>query len=349
LLVNGVLQIHAYQHNEKIGGRPPANLRYHEIPAFREMIERESGFVVRDMQKESALTTAIMTHIEPEFLSLASSVHSFMAAPMVIRNTGMGMLAVASTKPGIYDQASLNLIQVFANQAAIAIENARLYEQAQAAAALEERTRLARELHDSATQSLYSATLISEAGKELAEEGDQESAGYHLTRVSELVQQALKDMRLLVFQLRPPVLEEEGLVMALQHRIDAVEKRAGMEVRLITDGLPLLSDPMKDQLYSIATEALNNVLKHAQADKAMIIINSDEANLSLEVHDDGQGFDPQVANNGGGMGLLNMAERAAELDADLTISSSPGEGTCIRVCAPLKTTVSKTDQDEETS
>ncbi|MHC4930472.1 MAG: histidine kinase [Planctomycetota bacterium] len=93
-----------------------------------------------------------------------------MAAPMVIRNTGMGMLAVASTKPGIYDQASLNLIQVFANQAAIAIENARLYEQAQAAAALEERTRLARELHDSATQSLYSATLISEAGKELAEE-----------------------------------------------------------------------------------------------------------------------------------------------------------------------------------
>jgi signal transduction histidine kinase len=313
------------------------------------MIERESGFVVRDMQKESALTTAIMTHIEPEFLSLASSVHSFMAAPMVIRNTGMGMLAVASTKPGIYDQASLNLIQVFANQAAIAIENARLYEQAQAAAALEERTRLARELHDSATQSLYSATLISEAGKELAEEGDQESAGYHLTRVSELVQQALKDMRLLVFQLRPPVLEEEGLVMALQHRIDAVEKRAGMEVRLITDGLPPLSVPMKDQLYGIATEALNNVLKHAQADKAMIIINSDEANLSLEVRDDGQGFDPQVANNGGGMGLLNMAERAAELDADLTISSSPGEGTCIRVCAPLKTTVSKTDQDEETS
>jgi nitrate/nitrite-specific signal transduction histidine kinase len=164
LLVNGVLQIHAYQHNEKIGGRPPANLRYHEIPAFREMIERESGFVVRDMHEESALTTAIMTHIEPEFLSLASSVHSFMAAPMVIRNTGMGMLAVASTKPGIYDQASLNLIQVFANQAAIAIENARLYEQAQAAAALEERTRLARELHDSATQSLYSGPRAARLG-----------------------------------------------------------------------------------------------------------------------------------------------------------------------------------------
>ena len=319
------------------------------ISLLYRLVNQKQSFIVDDIAQDLALVEEVETSTGYPVKTVFGPQRSWMCVPMIAGDKVFGMIGFTHREPGYYEHDMLSLAQNLADQAAVAIENAQLYDQAQAVAVLKERTRLARELHDSATQSLYSATLISEAGKELAEEGDQENAGYYLTRVSELVQQALKDMRLLVFQLRPPVLEEEGLVMALQHRIDAVEKRAGMEVRLITDGLPPLSVPMKDQLYGIATEALNNVLKHAQADKAMIIINSDEANLSLEVRDDGQGFDPQVANNGGGMGLLNMAERAAELDADLTISSSPGEGTCIRVCAPLKTTVSKTDQDEETS
>jgi signal transduction histidine kinase len=190
-------------------------------------------------------------------------------------------------------------------------------------------------LHDSATQSLYSASLFSEASKERAEVGDIDSAQHFITRVGQVVQQALKDMRLLVFQLRPPILEKEGLVMALQHRLDAVEKRAGMEARLIYDQLPRLSDPVSEELYSITLEALNNVLKHAQADTVTITIQSDVGVVDLEVRDNGTGFDTEAAYNGGGMGLLSIAERAAKIDGALTIDSDLDQGTSIRVIVPL--------------
>ena len=218
----------------------------------------------------------------------------------------------------------------------------------EAAATLEERTRLARELHDSATQSLYSATLFSEAGKELAAAGDIDSARHYLTRVGEVIHQALKDMRLLIFQLRPPLLEKEGLVMALQHRLDAVEKRAGMDARLISDQLPHLSDPVSEELYSITLEALNNTLKHSQADSVKITIRCEEGRVDLEVRDDGQGFDPQAAYNGG-MGLTNMAERAEKLGADLIIDSGPDRGTSIRVIVPNQESLSKSTDHTETS
>ena len=258
---------------------------------------------------------------------------TLMCVPLVIKDETIGMLILGHHQANYWDEEEKGLVQAFANQAAVAIVNAELYEKAGEAATLEERTRLARELHDSATQSLYSATLFSEAGKELAAAGDIDSARHYLTRVGEVVHQALKDMRLLVFQLRPPVLEKDGLVMALQHRLDAVEKRAGMDARLISDQLPHLSDPVSEELYSITIEALNNVLKHSQADKVRITIRYDQGGLELEVRDDGQGFDPEAAYNGG-MGLTNMAERAEKLGADLTIDASPDKGTCIRVIVP---------------
>jgi signal transduction histidine kinase len=217
----------------------------------------------------------------------------------------------------------------------VAIVNAELYEQAGETATLEERTRLARELHDSATQSLYSATLFSEAGKELAESGDLESVKHYLSRISEVVNQALKDMRLLVFQLRPPLLEKEGLVMALQHRLDAVEKRAGMEARLIGDPLVSLPDEVSEDLYSITLEALNNVLKHAETDSVTVSIHSNGKILTLEVVDEGKGFDLDSVRDGGGMGLGSMQERASRLGGDLTIESALGRGTSVQVTVPL--------------
>jgi len=210
-------------------------------------------------------------------------------------------------------------------------------EQAGETATLEERTRLARELHDSATQSLYSATLFAEAGKDLAEQGDLDSAGYYLSRVGEVVQQALKDLRLLVFELRPPVLEKEGLVGAIQKRLDAVEKRAGMEARLIGDPLLSLPGEQSEDLYFIALEALNNVLKHAESDSVTVTIRSDGELLALEVVDDGVGFNLESVHNGGGMGMGSMQERAERLGGDLTIQSNPGQGTRVEVVVPLNT------------
>jgi PAS domain S-box-containing protein len=191
-------------------------------------------------------------------------------------------------------------------------ERKRLQQQLQDAAKAAERQRLARDLHDSATQSLYSATLLSEAGQELAAAGDLESAKHYLSRVSDVVYEALKEMRLLVFQLRPAVLDKEGLVVALQRRLDAVERQSGIEARLISDKLPVLPNYVEDGLYRIAQEALNNVLKHAEADAVTVTVRLDGRTLVLEVVDDGCGFHREAANGGGGMGLANMRERAAQ-------------------------------------
>jgi signal transduction histidine kinase/ligand-binding sensor domain-containing protein len=190
-----------------------------------------------------------------------------------------------------------------------------------------ERSRLARDLHDSVTQSLYSLTLFSEAGLRQTQAGDIERAQEYLNRLRDIGLQALREMRLMVYQLRPLALEQEGLAAALQQRLDAVERRAGVDARLVVEGECQLCPEMEEELYRIVQEALNNVLKHANASTLRVNICFQEGNVIFEVVDDGQGFDPQAASDAGGMGLLNMRERADKLGGVLTISSAPGAGT----------------------
>jgi signal transduction histidine kinase len=199
-------------------------------------------------------------------------------------------------------------------------------------AKLEERTRLARDLHDSTTQALYSAMLFSDTGKKLTERGDLSGAEYYQTRVSQVLRQALKEMRLLVFQLRPPVLEQEGLANALRLRLDAVESRAGMEAHLEAEETPPLPEEVIEGLYRIALEALNNALRHAKAATVTVKLQSEGDVVTLEIIDDGQGFDLEAVKNGqGGLGLINMQERASNLGTDLSIESAPDQGTKVRV------------------
>jgi signal transduction histidine kinase/streptogramin lyase len=192
-----------------------------------------------------------------------------------------------------------------------------------------ERSRLARDLHDSVTQSLYSLTLLSEAGLRLVGAGETERAQGHLTRLRDIGLQALKEMRLMVYQLRPGALEQGDLAGALQQRLDAVERRAGVDARLVVEGDCQLSPQVEEELYYIAQEALNNVLKHAQASKVRVNVCLEGGEVTLEIVDDGQGFDPQAVRDAGGMGLLSMRERAEKLGGTLTLSSAPGAGTKI--------------------
>ena len=154
----------------------------------------------------------------------------------------------------------------------------------------QERQRLARELHDSVTQSLYSSTLFAEAGRRLAGTGDLERSAEYFTQLRETSHQALKEMRLLVHQLRPLVLEQMGLVGALRQRLDAVERRAGVEARLQVDGDAQQPDDVEEGLYFIAQEALNNALKHAESDSVTVRIKSRDGFVELEVSDNGNGF-----------------------------------------------------------
>jgi signal transduction histidine kinase len=244
----------------------------------------------------------------------------------------LGVLNVESDQLKAFDESDMEVLQSLANQAAIAIENARLYEQAQQAAIVEERGRLARELHDSVTQSLYSLTLLAEAGQRLAKSGDVERAREYLKRLGEIGQQSLKEMRLLVYELRPLALREEGLVGALNQRMDAVERRAGVEAHLVIEGKIELPENVEEALYRIAQEALNNALKHAAPTSVEVSIRADGKHVELEVADDGHGFDLDAAVAGGGMGLVSMRERAERLGGTLQVISATGEGTKVKVC-----------------
>jgi signal transduction histidine kinase len=138
-------------------------------------------------------------------------------------------------------------------------------------------------------------------------------------------------MRLLIFELRPPVLEQEGLVAALETRLEAVEERSGLEAELFVHGEGRLPADIEEGLYRIAQEALNNVLRHAHARRVTVHLCQGGESVKLEVTDDGTGFDPASARARGGLGLAGMEERAVRLRGRLTLDSKPGAGTTIRV------------------
>jgi PAS domain S-box-containing protein len=202
------------------------------------------------------------------------------------------------------------------------------------AALREERERMARELHDSVTQALYGLTLFADAGSRQAECGNLEQACQYLSRISETSVQALKEMRLLVYQLRPAALDDQGLVGALDYRLSAVERRAGVKAQLVADEDITLPASLAEGLYRIAQEALNNVLKHAHAARVVVELRGRDGMAVLSVTDDGQGFDPEAVCQGG-LGLISMRQRAEQMRGTLTIGSSAAQGTRVAVAVRL--------------
>jgi signal transduction histidine kinase len=257
---------------------------------------------------------------------------TYVGVPMRASGQVLGVLSVLreTTQPQ-FSEEELTLLTSLADQVGAVVESHRLRQVAEQAAIMEERQRLARDLHDSVTQSLYSLTLLAETGRRSAIAGDLESVVGYLERLGEVAQQSLKEMRLLVYELRPLALEREGLVGALQQRLDTVEGRAGVETRLLVEEEIELAAPVEEALYRIALEALNNALKHAAATSVTVRIQADDDCIKSEIIDNGQGFDPQAISDMGGMGLVTMRERAEQLGGTLTVLSAPGEGTTIKV------------------
>jgi len=185
-------------------------------------------------------------------------------------------------------------------------------------------------LHDSVTQSLYSLTLFAKASQRLARSGDIERANEYLKQVGDTAQQALKEMRLLVYELRPLMLEKVGLIGALQQRLDAVEGRTGIKTRLQVNDIIELPSNIEEDLYRIAQEALNNTLKHANAQSVSVHVIILDNHIQLKIVDDGDGFDTDVPSSGG-LGLTSIRERADKLGATLVITSAPSAGTQIEL------------------
>lgn len=266
-------------------------------------------------------------------------IRSWMAVPLVQKGKTVGLLGLSATTPNFYTEEHANLAVALASQVAVAMENAWLYKQAQEAAALEERARLARELHDSVTQTLFSMTMHTEAAQvALQRDGDPGGTGRvarNLRQLSELAQGALAEMRALIFELRPGALQEEGLGGALQKNAAALSAREGLPIEVQAPERRILLEPATEEhLYLFAQEALHNVIKHAGASHAVVRLEAAESSrLILEIEDDGTGFDPARVP-AGHLGLRTMADRVEQIGGNLEIESAPHTGTMVRVTVP---------------
>ena len=290
-----------------------------------------SGFSVEE--REDALA-GISQPLPPG--CLVQGCQATLAVPLAIADEVYGALVLYYEQPRAFAEDEVELAVAFADQAALAIENARLHQHAREAANVHERARLARELHDSVTQSLYSLTLLAEGWRRLDAAGRLGDKDAPLKELGDLAQQALKEMRLMVYELRPPTLEQEGLLGALHQRLGAVEQRAGVEARLLAQEIVELPEPVEEGLYRIAIEALNNALKHASATTVTVRLGADGGWVTLEVVDNGLGFDPQSVRDSPGMGLHTMRERAKELGGALIVHSVPGRGASVVARVPFE-------------
>ncbi|HEX9990257.1 MAG TPA: GAF domain-containing protein [Chloroflexia bacterium] len=327
---------------------------YNLTPAHWEVVARRSHFVPVDetpdrpvavldafLRQEPVVVPDLTSpeYLQPwlDFLALDGSSPAAVAAtrhlgalialPLSVHDKRLGTMALYFSEPRQFKSSQVELDQSFANILALAVYNTQLLQKSSKLATVEERARLARELHDSVTQSLFSLHLtLRAATRKLPTDHGQ--ALKLLESAQELAQGSLAEMRALIFELRPQALENEGLASALQKHADAVRARSGLDVHLRIDGERRLPIESEEALYQIAREALHNVVKHAQATEAWVDLEVSTSEVCLSVRDNGCGFDPTELQNGGGshIGTSTMRERAEAIGGKLEINSAPQGG-----------------------
>jgi signal transduction histidine kinase len=264
--------------------------------------------------------------------------HSFLGVPICARGEVIGAFYLTD-KEGAdeFSDSDQELIELLAAHAAIAVTNARLYERSRELSILDERNRLALELHDVISQKLFALSLTAESAGQLLDV-DVEAARQQVDRLRDLAQQALEELRYLILELRPPELERDGLATTLRKHVEVLRRvqNDAPEIALELDGMPPADIARDRELLRIAQEALQNALKHACAQRIALRMGTTGGQLVLEVEDDGGGFDPQASGvRSRRLGLSSMEERARRLGGALSITSAAGEGTTVRLEAPV--------------
>jgi signal transduction histidine kinase len=264
--------------------------------------------------------------------TLDAGVRAFVVAPLRLDGRPIGLLWVTDTRPRGFEPSDVALVQALADQAALAIGHARLATRDQEAAVLEERARLARDLHDSVTQTIFSLGMLARAAQAQQQRGAAALPGT-LDRIAALATDALAEMRALLFELRPGALVEEGLTAALAKLVAAVQVRSDVPVTFMGESSARLGTAAETAVFRIVQEALNNAVKHARASAIAVAVREEDGRLVVTVHDDGIGFEP--GGGGGGLGMATMRERAAATGIGYRCVSTSGAGTTITVDAPL--------------
>lgn len=299
---------------------------------FTQIAEMRVAVILDDVHSDSPLAAAIRERFAPRIHSLYPYLRSWMSIPLVVKDNVIGLISLQSDQPGFYTERSARIATAIAALAAIALENARLYEQAQDRAALDERQRLARELHDAVSQALYGIALGTRTARTLLDR-DPTQAREPLDYVLSLTDTAMEEMRALILELRPESLEREGLASALRKLAEATQRREHVLVQAHICNEPAIALEAKQAFYRIAQEALHNAAKHAHATTLDVTLQIAPDAVTLTVADDGAGFDPN-ASFPGHLGLRSMRERMTRLGGDLSITSAPGQGATVRATLP---------------
>ncbi|MGH2435453.1 MAG: histidine kinase [bacterium] len=274
---------------------------------------------------------------EPMYPYLRGALWETVASmPMIYRNSAIGALNIFYPRGKNPGQMEIAFLTAIAGQAAVAVENSRLFADAKEKAILEERQRIARELHDSVSQALYGIALGARTARTLLDR-DPAQAAEPIDYVLSLAEAGLAEMRALIFELRPETLETEGLLGALSKQIDSVRARHGLEIEAEWCDEPDFPYEIKETVYRIAQEALNNIVKHARARRVELRISCAEDEIVLEIGDDGVGFASEEAP--GHLGLRSMRERAIRIGGVLHVESALNQGTRIRAHIPRSTGV----------
>ena len=249
----------------------------------------------------------------------------------LIRTKGknIGLLSIFQPSSQHFSVEQIALLTTISEQLGVSIENHNLQAKAEQIAIMEERARLARDLHDSVNQRLYSQILYSSAAVKAYQNENIDKTKSHLEKIDQNAQLALREMRLLIHELRPDPLEDEGFLGAITQRLEFVEKRAGVDYKINIEGELNLTKEEERELFSIITEALNNALKHANAAKILINIISTKDYFRLEICDNGIGFEINTTSKQKGLGLTSMKERAEKIGGAFSIQSFENNFTCV--------------------
>lgn len=307
-----------------------------EAGPFEAVINNGQVMIIEDVHGVTPLARAYRQSRLDLHTACFAHARSWIGIPLSYHQRVTGMLSLTHSQPGFYTEQHIRLAQTITNQVAVAIENARLYEKAQNLATLQERHRIARELHDSATQLLYGINLYCSAASRSLRSQNYTQVAQDLAEIKQNALQALQEMRLLILELDPPLLQKEGLVAALQASLESIENRTGLAAELQTNIQGRCPRAIETELYRIAMEALNNLVRYAHARMVKVSLQSKGGWIFLEISDNGVGFDLEKARSSGGMGLHSMEQRARQLSGRLEICSQAGVGTLIHVEVPAQ-------------
>ncbi|MFL7869870.1 MAG: tetratricopeptide repeat protein [Anaerolineales bacterium] len=283
---------------------------------------------------KTAEAPVMLVNSEPEHSYLPAQIlppgyATYIGLPLRLQSGVIGMLGIYRSRQRPFNVNAVSLLIMMAEQLSIIVQSHRLQDQAQQLTRSLERQRLSREMHDSVAQHIYSLHLFARAGQDALADGDPAQASRHLRQLDKNALIALREMRLLLYQLRPPALENQTLAGAIEERFAHVERRLGIEAVIESTEMPLFAEAVEEELYYMITEALNNALKHAEASRVKVYFETIDGRIMIRVHDNGKGFD--ISQPSKGLGLENLCERADHIEGLVELETEPGQGTTIRI------------------